>query len=72
MTTKDRKRIARELAAGLRVTLIKNAGLMPDSWDGRHVRAFAGIVIERSNDHPAIKAAARAMRKSNAFWRLDY
>ena len=72
MTTSDRKRIARELAAGLRATLLKNAGLMPDNWTGLHIRAFAEIVIRRNNDHPAVKAAGRKMRKSNAFWKLDY
>ena len=72
MTTRDRKRIVRELTAGLRETLTKNAGLMPDNWNGLHVRAFAEIVIRRNNDHPSVKAAAREMRRSDAFWRLDY
>jgi uroporphyrinogen decarboxylase len=63
---------ARQLAAALRFTLLKNVGRMPETWDGRHVRAFAGLAIARFNNHPAVKRVERQIRKSDVLYSLDY
>jgi len=72
MTTTQRRRIARELTAELRQTLLKNCGRMPDTWDGRHVRAFAGMALRRFNNHPAVDKAEREIRRSDVLYSLSY
>lgn len=67
METKDRKRIARELAKGVREALIATAEHAPTSWDGIEMRA---ALIEIAESYSPGNAMSPGRRKD--FWAACY
>lgn len=70
MTKRDQKRIARELAAGLRDDLLACVARFPDYWDGNEIRALAVEIVERNYAGRDWRRRLASMKRDAAYFCL--
>lgn len=63
----DRIRIAKELIENYKKKLLGVVEKMPDGYDGRHIRAVFGELMDNENSAECVRRAASEM-KVDGFW----